>query len=143
MATPLPVLIDLNIILDVVGSREPFKVASRGVLVAAELGAIEGFISAHTVTTFHYLVSKYLSPAIAHIRLIDLLQFLNIAAVDTRVIESSLALPYKDFEDAVQMMAAVQAGCSYVVTRDPEGFRMGPLPIISPGELLALIKFRN
>lgn len=139
MATPLPVLIDLNIMLDVVGGREPFKVASSEVLAAAEVGVIEGFVAAHAITSFHDLASKYLSPAVAHIRLNDLLQFLRVAAVDARVIEGALALPYKDFEDAVQMMAAVQAGCAYVVTRDREGFKMGPLPAISPGELLALI----
>lgn len=143
MATPLPVLIDLNIILDVVGGREPFKAASSEVLAAAELGVIEGFIAAHGITTFHYLASKHLSPTVAHIRLSDLLQFFKVAAVDVRVINGAMALPYKDFEDAVQMMAAVQAGCVYVVTRDREGFKMGPLPAISPGELLALIDYRE
>lgn len=140
MATPLPVLIDLNIILDAVGEREPFTAASTEVLAAAEHGHIEGFVAAHSVTTFHYLTSRYISPAVAHAQVVDLLQFLTIATVDARVIEKALALSSKDFEDAVQMMAAVYANCAYVVTRDRDGFKAGPLPAVSPAELLALIR---
>lgn len=140
MATPLRVLIDLNIILDAVGGREPFSAASSEIMVAAEIGAIEGFVAAHSVTTFYYLSSKYRSPAIARVQLTDIVQILKVAAVDDRVIEQALTLPYKDYEDAVQMMAGVHAGVEYVVSRDLAGFKAGPLPVISPGELLALIR---
>ena len=85
-------------------------------------------------------VSMHRSSAIAHTQLIDLLQFLRIAAVDARVIEQALALPYNDFEDAVQMMAGVHAGVEYVVARDLRGFKAGPLPALSPGELIALVR---
>lgn len=140
MATPLRVLIDLNIILDAVGGREPFSEASSEIMVAAEIGAIDGYVAAHSLTTFYYLSSKYRSPAIARAQLTDIVQFLGIAAVDARVIEQALALSSKDFEDAVQMMAGVHAGAEYIVTRDLTGFKAGPLPAILPGELLALIR---
>lgn len=52
MATPLRVLIDLNIILDAVGGREPFSEASSEIMVAAEIGAIDGYVAAHSLTTF-------------------------------------------------------------------------------------------
>ncbi len=135
----LPILIDLNIILDAIGGREPFSEASSEILILAETGRIEGWVAAHALTTFYYLSSKYRSSAIAHTQLIDLLQILRIAAVDARVIEQALALPYSDFEDAVQMMAGVHAGVEYVVTRDLTGFKAGPLPALSPGELIALV----
>ena len=38
------------------------------------------------------------------------------------------------------MMAAVQAGASYLVTRDRRGFKAGPLPVLQPDELLALLQ---
>ncbi len=139
MAMPFPVLIDLNVILDVFGGREPFYEVSSKTLAAAEMGFVEGYVAAHTITTFYYILSKYRSSSIVHAQLIDLLQFLKVAPVDTSVIEQALALPYKDFEDAVQMMAGVHAGVKYVVTRNPSDFKAGPLPVLSPGELLALI----
>lgn len=140
MATPLPVLIDLNIILDVFGAREPFYEASAKVLGAAELGLIDGYVAAHSLTTLFYLSSRYQSAAVAHAQLTDLLQILKVAAVDAQVIKQALAIAYNDFEDGVQMMAAVHAGCAFVVTRDREGFRSGPLTTLSPGELLALLQ---
>jgi hypothetical protein len=64
----------------------------------------------------------------------------NAAAVDQAVIEQALNLPYKDFEDAVQMMAAVRSGAEYLVTRNVQDFKAGPLPVIQPVELLAILR---
>lgn len=139
MAARPSVLIDLNVILDVLQQREPFYAVSAPVLACAETGRIEGWIAAHSVTTLSYLVAKYQSPDHARVVLGELLRFLSVAAVDQSVIEQALTLPYPDFEDAVQMAAAVQAGAQYVVTRDVRDYRLGPLPVLQPAELLALI----
>lgn len=134
------ILIDLNVVVDALNRREPFFEASAAVLAAAESGRIEGWLAAHSVTTLFYLIARNTSPAAARVHLTRLEQFLKIAAVDGRTIEQALALPYKDFEDAVQMMAAVHAGVEYVVTRDLSGFKVGPLPVLSPPELLAMLR---
>ncbi len=139
MATPLRVLIDLNIVLDAIGGRGQFAAASTEVLALANAGHIEGWVAAHTLTTFYYVSSKYLSRDVAHIQLTELVQFLKVAPVDGRVIELALALPYKDFEDAVQMMAAVRANLDCIVTRDQTGFKAGPLPALSPAQFLSMI----
>jgi hypothetical protein len=59
--------------------------------------------------------------------------------VDQAVIEQALILPYRDFEDAVQMMAAVRSGVDYLVTRDVQDYESGPLPALQPAELLPLV----
>lgn len=137
---PTRILVDLNILIDALSKRQPFFESSAEVLAAIETGRIEGWIAAHSVTTLFYLVAKDSSRDMARVHLTKLLQFLRIAAVDSRVIDQALALPYRDFEDAVQMMAGVHAGAEYVVSRDLLGFKSGPLPVISPGELLALLQ---
>jgi len=58
---------------------------------------------------------------------------------DEATIEQALNLPYTDFEDAVQMMAAVQAGAQYLVTRNVQDYKAGPLPALQPAELLDLV----
>jgi hypothetical protein len=95
--------------------------------------------AAHTLTTLFYLVAKGQSPGQARVALTQLLQFLSVAAVDQTTIEQALNLPYGDFEDSVQMMAAVQAGVHYIVTRNVRDFEAGPLPALRPAELLALV----
>lgn len=139
MATRHRVLIDLNLILDVLQQREPFYLLSARVLAAAETGLIEGYVAAHTLTTLFYLIAKDQSPETARVSLTELLQFLAVAAVDQDTIEQALTLPYKDFEDAVQMTSAVQVGAQYLVTRDVRDYKAGPLAVIQPAELLALL----
>lgn len=139
MATRHRVLIDLNLILDVLQQREPFYLLSARVLAAAETGLIEGYVAAHTLTTLFYLIAKDQSPETARVSLTELLQFLAVAAVDQDTIEQALTLPYKDFEDAVQMTSAVQVGAQYLVTRDVRDYKAGPLTVIQPAELLTLL----
>jgi predicted nucleic acid-binding protein len=139
MATAFKVLLDLNVILDVLQRRQPFFETSARVLALAEKGVIEGSMSAHSITTLFYLYAKAQSDAEARVAIADLLRFLSIASVGQQTIEQALALPYKDFEDAVQMVAAIHAGADYVVTRNIADFKMGPLPAIMPAELLALL----
>jgi predicted nucleic acid-binding protein len=133
------VLIDLNVILDVLQRREPFYATSARVLACAEADIVEGWVAAHSLTTLFYLLAKYQSVARARVTLSELLSFLLVAAVDQAVIEQALNLPYHDFEDAVQMMAAVRSGVDYLVTRNVQDYASGPLPALQPAELLPLV----
>ena len=136
----IKVLIDLNVILDTLQLRQPHYANSARVLAYAETGAIDGTVAAHSWTTLFYLYAKDQSADQARVRLTEMLQFLSVAPVDQAVIEQALNLPYRDFEDAVQMMAAVRSGAEYLVTRNVQDFKAGPLPAIQPVELLALLK---
>jgi predicted nucleic acid-binding protein len=139
MAARLKVLFDLNIVLDVLQKREPFFTLSAKALASAETGQVDGVIAAHSVTTLFYLITKDQSAQQARTILMQLLEFLKVATVDQRTIELALSLPYKDFEDAVQMAAALQAEVQCLVTRNEGNFQGGPLETLKPGELLALI----
>jgi predicted nucleic acid-binding protein len=134
------VLLDLNIVLDVLQQREPFYEASACVLACAEKGWIEGWVAAHSITTLFRLMARYQSAERARIAIGDLLSLVSIAPVDQKVIERALALPYQDFEDAVQMAAAIRAGTHYLVTRNAQDFKAGPLPVLAPAELCALVQ---
>ncbi len=139
MAQKIKVLFDLNIILDVLQESEPFYEMSAQLLAYAETGKIQGFVAPHSLTTLFYLIQKDQSAAHAKVTITNLLQILKIAAVDQSTIEQALSLSYKDFEDAVQMMAAVQCKADYLVTRNVKDFKPAPLSVIQPSELLALI----
>ena len=139
MAAELKILIDLNVILDVLQQREPFYEMSARVLAAAETGLVEGWVAAHSLTTLFYLLAKYQSTEHARVALTEMLTILSVAAVDHTVIEQALNLPYSDFEDAVQMMSAVRSGVQYLVTRNVRDYGLGPLPVLQPAELLAIV----
>ena len=52
-------------------------------------------------------------------------------------------LPAECDVDAVRMATARQAGADYLVTRDRVGYAAGPLPALTPAELLALLPGRE
>jgi predicted nucleic acid-binding protein len=138
--TSLPsVLIDLNILLDVLQKREPFYETSAGLLAAVERGQVQGYLAAHSLTTLFYLVQKSNSSAEARATITNLLQFIKIAPVDQSTIEQALNLDYPDFEDAVQMITAVQCKVDCLVTRNVKDYRPALLHVLQPVEFLGTL----
>lgn len=129
---PYRVLFDINVVLDVVLAREPHVVASATALDRAVHGEVEGWISAHAITTLFYLTARPLGADRARLILVRLLQHLRIARVDDAVVRAALASPVVDFEDAVTVEAAVASGAKLVVTRNSRDFAEGPLPSVHP-----------
>lgn len=134
------VLFDLNILLDVLQERQDFYGFSARLLAYAETGKIQGWLAAHSVTTLFYLIAKDRSNEQARVSLTSLLQFLKVAPVDQNTIEQALNLPYRDFEDAVQMIAALQIHADYLVTRNLRDYQPAPMRVIQPVELLAVLE---
>ena len=136
----LNVLFDLNILLDVLQEREGVYDTSARALAFAETGRVQGWLAAHSVTTLYYLIAKDRSPDHARVALTSLFQFLKIAPVDQQTVEGALNLPYRDFEDAVQMMAAFNIHADYLLTRNVRDFQPALIEILQPVELLAIIQ---
>ena len=126
------ILVDINVVLDVLLDREPHAAASAAVWAAIETGRLEGLLSAHAVTTIHYLLRKELGMADARRTLMAILRVFGVAPVDGTVIRDALDLACPDFEDSVTASAARFSGCELIVTRDPRGFRQSPVRVLTP-----------
>ena len=139
MAAKPVVLLDLNIILDVLQKREPFYESSAQVLASVETGLITGYLAAHSVTTLFYLIQKDQSASAARAAITELLQFLRIAPVNQNTIDQALNLDYQDFEDAVQMISALQSKADYLITRDISDYQPPLVPVLKPVDFLATL----
>ena len=139
MASKSKVMLDLNVVLDVLQKREPFYEMSAAMLAAVETGKVEGYLAAHSVTTLFYLIQKGKSSADARATITNLLQFLKIAAFDQSAVEQALNLDYRDFEDAVQMIAAIQCKADYLITRNIKDYKPALLPVIQPVDFLGTL----
>jgi predicted nucleic acid-binding protein len=128
----MKVLLDANVVLDVLLDRPPHFAASAAVWSAIEAGTAEGLLSAHAVTTIHYLIRKEQGAAKAGQTLTAILRVFGVAMVDERVILEALEMHAPDFEDSVTAAAAELAGCDLIVTRDPKGFRGSPVRALAP-----------
>jgi predicted nucleic acid-binding protein len=139
MANKPRVLIDINILLDVLQQREPFYQASAGLLASVESGQVQGYVAAHSITTLFYLIQKDQSSAKARATITNLLQFIKIAPVDESTIEQALNLDYRDYEDAVQMICAVQCKADCLVTRNVKDYQPALLPVLQPVDFLGTL----
>ena len=134
------VLLDVNVVLDVLLDRKPFADASAAVWAAIENGDAEGLLSAHAVTTLHYLNVKTVGTRMASETTEALLSVFNVAPVDEAVLRSAVSLQWQDFEDAVTAAGARRAKCDAVVTRNPRDFKGAPVRVLTPAEALAWIE---
>lgn len=130
-------LFDVNVILDVLLDRRPHAIAASDAWEVVERGGADGLLSAHAVTTVHYLNQKAVGPRRARATTAALLDVFRIAPVSDEVLRAALALDWTDFEDAVTAAAARAAGCQAIVTRDPKGFRRAGLPVLDPAATVA------
>ena len=133
------VLIDINILLDVLQKREPFYAISAALLASVETGKVKGYVAAHSITTLFYLIKKDRSAAEARATITNLLQFIKIAPVDQSTIEQALNLDYRDYEDAVQMISAVQCKADCLITRNVKDFQPALLTVLQPVEFLGTL----
>jgi predicted nucleic acid-binding protein len=132
-------LVDTNVVLDVLLGRQPHAAGSAAVWAAVETGFSKGFLAAHAVTTIHYLVQKELGAAKARRTISAILRVFDVATVDGAVLHQALQLSLADFEDSVTAAAAQFAGCDFIVTRDPKGFRGSPIRPLTPEAFLPIL----
>lgn len=133
------VLVDVNIFLDVLQRREPFFEASARLLSLIELGKVKGYLASHSITTLFYLIQKDTSSAEAKAAITNILQFMKVAAVDQTTIEQALNLEYRDFEDAVQMIAAMQCKADCLITRNLKDYQPPLIAVFQPVDFLATL----
>ena len=131
---------DTDVVLDLFLDRKPFAEAAAVLFSKVEVGEIQGYVSATTITTIHYLASKTIGTKKAKWATRKLLTFLEVASVDRAVIEEALEGKYKDFEDGVIAEAARQIQANVIITRNVKDYKASPIPAHSPSEMLKLLK---
>lgn len=137
------ILLDVNVVLDVLLDRRPFADAASAVWSEIEEGSAEGLISAHAVTTVHYLNARAVGGRMAAETTESILSVFGVAAVDERVLRHALDLRWPDFEDAVTAVAASQAQCDALVTRNPDDFKRSPVRVVTPLEAAAWLSIKK
>lgn len=137
----MKVLIDTNVILDHLLKRDPFYRAAAQIFTETENGKITSFISATTVTTVYYLVSKVFGNKTAHSTVGELLQLFEVAPINRTVLTSALQVNFADFEDAVVHEAALHNGLSGIITRNIKDFSKSKIPVLAPEEFI--LTYRN
>lgn len=130
-------LVDTNILLDALASRNPFRVAAERIFLLAAEEKIQGLVTANSITDIYYLVRKTTSEDAARKAVRNLLQLFSIVTVSGLDCEDALDSPIKDYEDALVAICGKKAGVSCIVTRDADFLKeQASPPVCSPDAFL-------
>jgi len=129
------VLLDTDVTLDFLLKRQPFADDALAIWLACARGQCTGYVSSITPVNVYYIARKIAGADQARQYVADLLTIARVSVVDDAVLRQAQAAPVADFEDAVQIAAAVASGLDAIVTRNGGDFKKAQMPVYSPDEL--------
>lgn len=129
--------VDTNVLLDFLAERQPFFAAADALFEAARQGRVQIVVTLTSLSTAYYLHCRTSNASTAIESLRKLQQLVTIAPANNEILAEALGADWPDFEDALQYVAARAApAVSAIITRDPAGFQLGLLPVLSPSAAL-------
>lgn len=123
-------LIDINVVLDVALQRPGAPASAR--LLAMCGRQHEGWLAWHSVATLAYLIERQQSAISSREFIRGLLVWAQVSQTGTADAVAALDLPMTDFEDALQVAAAMACAAQVIVTRNERDFKGSPVPAMNP-----------
>ena len=134
------ILIDTNVILDYLISREPFTDTAESILRFCFQQKCAGYLAAHSVTNIFYILRKQFPASERKKMLIELCEFVEVAGIQKKqIIDALINEDFADLEDRLQVECALAINADYIVTRNIADFSASPIPVILPEDLLKKI----
>jgi predicted nucleic acid-binding protein len=142
-ATPITVLVDTNILLDVILDRDPWANDATALLDKIASDEAHGYVAGHAVTTIYYLVERARGRAAATTAMSDVLDILTVVPLEGTDFQRALSLGLDGYEDGLQAAACLKVGARFLVTRNERDFKGAPVTPRSAAEVLALLTSRH
>ena len=131
-------LIDANILLDVLMKREPFYNLSLRIWNYCKEDETYACISSLTFANIIYNMRKILTPAKIEELVSELTKIFDFADLNLADIVLAAKMRWKDFEDALQSVAAERIKADYIITRNIKDFDNSNVRALSPEDFLNL-----
>ena len=130
-------LLDTDVLIDLALDRQPYSEHASELLDHIERGSETGYVAWHSVSNLYYIVAPTLGGISARDFILELTRFVGVAPTDTAGVRYAAELPMEDFEDAMQVAAALACGARQIVTRNVRDYGRSPIPAITPREALS------
>lgn len=135
----MKILIDTNVILDVLCSREKFLEDSSKIWKLCEVKKLDGYVSALSIPNIVYILRKELTPEKTQQIIDQIFIVFNIIDLKTEDLKEAAAMKPSDYEDALQMICASRIKADFIITRNIKDFMESKITAIKPSELLERI----
>jgi predicted nucleic acid-binding protein len=132
--------LDTNIVVDLLGEREPFYESVAKIATLADKGKIQLFVSALTYSTVFYLLSRFEDKEIVKEKIRKFKVIVETSDLTNKIIDKGLSSKFKDFEDSLQYYCALETDCKLFITRNGKDFKESELPVMTPNEYLSSLK---
>lgn len=130
------VLLDTDVLIDLALDRVPYSEPAAGLLDALEKRPGSGFVAWHSLSNFFYLVAPSRGKHQAKNFLLDLTRFVFVAPTTTESFLFAGSLNFSDFEDAMQVAAAVACQATVIATRNLRDYSRSPVRAAEPQVVL-------
>lgn len=131
------ILIDTNVLLDYLLTREPYYENAKKIVLACAEGKIAGCIAAHSISNMFFILRKDYSAEERRKVLINLCKIFDVEGIDrTKLLAGLQNEDFADFEDCLQMECAKVYGAKYIVTRNVADYMSSEIKAITPEEYL-------
>jgi predicted nucleic acid-binding protein len=125
------VFLDTNIIIDFLAKREPFYIPAAEILEMASRDLIQIIVSALSIPTVHYILSKIIKDRSTLMRnLRNFKTIVEISDLTDGIIERGFNSDISDFEDALQYNCALDSNCEVVITRNVKDYKTSKIPVM-------------
>lgn len=131
------VLLDTDVLIDVALDRAPHADTAASLLDLLERRPGSAFVAWHTIANFYYLVAPARGGRPTRDFVLDLLRFVEAAPATTEALRKATRLEMKDFEDAMQVVAAEACGADVIATRNVRDYARSPLRAATPKTLVS------
>lgn len=120
--------------MDVALGRVDFGPESRALIEWCQHTPRAAVVAWHTISNLFYLLNAARSNSFARAFLADLLNFAAVASAGTQSVRHALTMRMRDFEDALQVAAAISSNADFIITRNVADYRRSIIPVLTPGE---------
>lgn len=135
------ILIDTNVVIDALTSREPWNKNAEKIFIMAANNIVDMNITASSATDIYYLVRKYLhNTEMAKQIMGKLYSLAGILDVTESDCVEALASSVSDYEDAVIEQVARRSGIDYIVTRNQNDYKEDIMKVMLPEEFIKLME---
>ncbi len=134
-------MIDTDVILDFFLDRVPFADHAAQVFSLCDSGQLNGFVTPVICSNTYYLLRRLAKHEKVVEKLNQLMRVMDVLMMDKDVVIQALDSGFRDFEDAMQDVAAMNSGIiSIILTRNVKDYSKSEMGVLTPESFLKIIK---
>ena len=129
------IFLDTNVVLDIIGKREPFYHDAKLFLNLHLKGLAQLLIAESSLGNLYYLAFNVYKLPYSEFTMGEFIRVCEVVSGGKNVIFKSIDSDFKDKEDALQYFTALENNADFLITRDKKDFKLAnQIPILSPKE---------